>query len=83
MQKTVGRLGSPNLPAARQHRNPLSASPHLENVDLIAGKSASNIAFLPAQNAGENQPARGFDSRQNLNQQLAEQVRNDDVDLSL
>src|SRR5207302_948495 len=65
----------------RQNRNPLSAPSRLHDVDLVALERASYIALLIAQDSGKNQPLRTLEARQNLDQQFAEQVRGDNVDL--
>src|SRR5262249_53734633 len=67
--------------AASQDRNPLSVPAELHHPDLVTPERTGHLAFLVAQNSGENQPACGFELRQNLNQQFAKQIRGNDVDL--
>src|SRR5947209_1938472 len=80
MQKTVAAKGTENLAGGRQHRNPLSTPPHLNNADPVSTESTDHRAFLGGQNPGENKPARAANLRQDVDQQLTEKVRRYQID---
>jgi hypothetical protein len=81
MQKTVAAKGSPNLPACRQHRNPLSAPANLEDVDPVPGKGAPYTPLPLPQDSGENKNPSSSEFPQNFHQQFTKQVRSNDISL--
>jgi hypothetical protein len=65
-----GGLGPSQL--AREQRDPFSAMPHLQDVDLVAFQRARDFPLLITQYSRQNQPVTPFQIRQNRDEQFAE-----------
>src|SRR5947209_16478612 len=80
MQKIVAAKLRRTLPAASQHRNPLSTPADVQNFVVCPGDGASHARFLVAQDSRENKPPRLAQRGQDFNQQLAEKIRRHYID---
>ena len=65
--------------STRQYRNPFPATVCLQDFNLVSPQSAQELVLLGTQHTGQNERVGPVQSRENLNQQIAVEIRGNNV----